>query len=472
LAEVLSDQTGAVIVGYFPTSDSARKYTNQTNKSIQNAVSIYKSFGAIEVVCPSVTPKLQSEAGQMFDVVRKSITTKMELRDLCLDGIEVGYLLYDSFLKEYKQSTVDLSSAEFLQLLLSFIEDYLFWRQFFNVRNVSAINVSHCVYRTAVPMKIALHLEIPAYQVNATHMYRLTPDNQHAYTEGKYFPELFATLAPMQKRTALLQGQKRIARRVSGEIGVDMDYSTKSAFGKSGKERLLKPGNQKPKILIASHCFSDSPHSYGKNLFADFQDWLECIGQIACETDYEWYIKTHPDYLPESREVVRDFVRRYPKVVLLPAEASHRQLITEGIDFCLTVFGSVAIEYAALNIPVITASPNTPTIRYKFNVHPQTIGEYVETLKGLPKLELTIDQKEVYEWYFMQNSYHTNDWLLEDYDGFLKQINSDYKKQFMPIMYDYWTKKYWNPERHERILRIMTGFIESGEYCGNHSHMI
>ena len=49
-----------------------------------------------------------------------------------------------------------------------------------------------------------------------------------------------------------------------------MSYS-KSAYNKLSEKRLLKENN-KTKILIATHCFYDSLHSYGNNLFQIFMN--------------------------------------------------------------------------------------------------------------------------------------------------------------------------------------------------------
>ena len=73
---------------------------------------------------------------------------------------------------------------------------------------------------------------------------------------------------------------ERLKRRFSGEIGVDMAYSTKSAYGVSKHPRLIKKSN-KTKILIAAHCFFDSPHAYGNNLFPDFYEWLLFLGNMG-----------------------------------------------------------------------------------------------------------------------------------------------------------------------------------------------
>ena len=82
-----------------------------------------------------------------------------------------------------------------------------------------------------------------------------------------------------------------------------MRYSSKSAYGEHKDERLLKESSR-IKVFIALHCFFDSPHSYGCNLFPDFYEWLDFLGKISLETDYDWYMKTHPDYLPGNIPII------------------------------------------------------------------------------------------------------------------------------------------------------------------------
>jgi hypothetical protein len=81
---------------------------------------------------------------------------------------------------------------------------------------------------------------------------------------------------------------------------------------------------------------------------------------------------------------------------LIPSETSHLQLKEEGINFGLTVYGTIGFEYAALGIPVINASLCNPRIRYHFNIHPRTIDEYRIILLNLPDQKLDIDIEEVY----------------------------------------------------------------------------
>ena len=128
----------------------------------------------------------------------------------------------------------------------------------------------------------------------------------------------------------------------------------------------------------------DSVHVNGKNFFSDFYLWISYLGKLSNEKydKYEFYIKNHPyfgnkyeRYQKYTDEIVDELIKKFPNIKKIHNNTSHHQIISEGIDFVLTVYGSVAIEYAYLGIPVINASKNNPHINYNFNINPK-LNEY------------------------------------------------------------------------------------------------
>ena len=279
-----------------------------------------------------------------------------------------------------------------------------------------------------------------------------------AYKEYESFPKLFSKLSSKKKLYGLKNAKKRLDLRFRGKIGVDMSYSKKSAYNKLSKKRLLKENN-KTKILIATHCFYDSPHTYGNNLFPDFYEWLDFLGKMTNKTDYDWYIKTHPDYIPGTMEIIDKFVKRYPKFNLLPAESSHNQLLKEGIDTVFTVYGTIGCEYPLFNKLVINASMNNPHIAYKFNLHCKSVKDYEIAIKKLPKLikKFSINKNKVYEYYYMQNLHDIKIFFIVI---LLKKINN--------LEYDYLGK--WenlivqNKNLEFEIQNKIENFIQSNKY--------
>jgi len=470
LAHALGDSYKAKIFSFRMSPEKPWKHWLKKvipSKKLDDTERVYKSFGSQGFIRPVISSKQKKKASKLCNELMAAIKDKRDIENITVNSVWIGDLIYDSYLMGFKKPTIEKDLTDFKKPLLESIQIFVWWDEYFNENNVQAVNVSHCVYNLAIPLRIAIRNNIPAFQANMTHMYYMNKDNYFAYSDYRYFPELFAALPEDIKKTGIAEAQRRIEKRFAGEVGVDMAYSTKSAFGVSRHARLLNETPRK-KILIATHCFFDSPHSYGNNIFPDFYEWLEFLGKISKETDYDWYIKTHPDYLPGTMEIIKSFVARYPKLTLLPADASHHQIIAEGIDVALTVYGTIGFEYAALGIPVINCSLNNPHISYNFNLHPKDAEEYRLLLLGLDTLEFKFDKNQVYEYYFMQHMYNTNNLFLDSYETTIEVLGG-YSAQFTDVVYEKWTDE-WSPDKHQSITRAIQSYIRSGDFRMNYKH--
>lgn len=470
LANVLAEQANARIVAYLPrTLSSWRERLSFSIRSVfgLDIYGIYRSFGTAEFLTISPDTQQRARVAAMLPGVLESLKTKSNLETLVIDGAWIGDLVYDTYLMRFRRPTVDLASEEFRLFLQESLECFVFWQDYIARHRIAGINVSHCVYNLAMPLRLAVLRDIPVFQASLTHIYRPNRNELFAYNDFLHYRERFIALPLDVRKAGLAMAQERIERRFAGEVGVDMHYSTRSAYAKSSHVQLLKLSPRK-KLLVATHCFFDSPHSFGNNLFPDFYEWLEFLGRLSSETDYDWYIKTHPDYLPGTMEIIQGFIARYPKFTLLPADASHHQIIAEGIDVALTVYGTIAFEYAALGKPVINCSVNNPHVAYDFNMHPRSVDEYRQLLLNVDHLPLKIDKEQVYEYYFMHHLYNTQDLFLEDYAGTVGAMGG-YAAQFTPAMFDQWLAQ-WTPERHKLLISALRTFIDSGDFRMEYSH--
>jgi hypothetical protein len=411
-----------------------------------------------------------SVVDRLFDEIYPRLSTKRDVEDLKINGIWLGDLLYDSHLRKHRLPMLEIDDPRFMNSLREALAYYVYWRDYLDTHNVKSIIVSHCVYHWyAVILRLAVSRQIPVYQVNAQTLYYVTDTHHYrAYNDFLDYPQTFSELSDREKINGLRAAKQRLDRRLSGKVGVDMVYSTKSAYTRKGNKRVLAE-SPKLKILIATHCFFDSPHPYGINLFPDPHEWLTFLGKISEKTDYDWYIKTHPDFLPANTEIIQGFIKRFPKFTLLPAQTSHHQIIEDGIDFALTVYGTIGVEYAALGVPVINASMCNPHITYDFNIHPRSIEEYEQILLNLPNLKFHIDVNKVYEYYFCCFLNNADNWLYNDYHGFLKEIGG-YYKQTGPVSYQKFLEQF-SQQKHQRILQTMDRFVESKDYCLQKKHL-
>ena len=470
VSNIVAIEYGAKVIAYIPSM-----YANKMSQLIfeikkllgLQEFGVYKSFGTTDFEVIKITESQKEKARNLHSIIIENLHDKWDIEKITINGVWLGDLIYDSYLRRYNKPTIDKTSDDFQHFLQESIETFIYWEDYFNSHDVRAVNVSHCVYNLAMPLRLAIARNIPAFQANATHVYRMNTNNYFAYSDYLYFPRLFATLPETIKKSGIAEAKRRIAKRFSGEVGVDMIYSTKSAYGATHYERLLQETPRK-KILIATHCFFDSPHSYGNNIFPDFYEWLDFLGKMTECTDYDWYIKTHPDYLPGTKEIIDNFVAKYPKFRLLPADASHHQIIAEGIDFALTVYGTIGFEYAALGIPVINCSLNNPHIAYNFNLHPKDVGEYRRLLLDLDRLEFSIDKQQVYQYYFMRYIYNTENLFFHSYEETIKALGG-YSAQFADAVYGKWMNE-WTPEKHRSITRAVQRYILSGDFSMGYKH--
>jgi hypothetical protein len=457
LANLLANMHQSRIVAYL-----AVRRNLENRISNWNVNKIYRSFNVRDYVYRHLSPSQLKDAEERLRKILPGLQSKKDVEDLQVEGVWIGDLLYDSHCMKYRAPTISLEDPRFQDSLRAALGSYVFWRDYLNMHSVRSVIVSHTVYvQSGVLTRLAIQKEIPVYQINATHLYCMTEKNSWAYTEFFYYPEQFRELPEEERRRGLQSARERLQKRFSGEVGVDMHYSKKSAYGRIRNVQVLKE-SPRIKILVATHCFFDSPHPYGVNLFPDFYEWLHFLGEISTLTDYDWYIKTHPDFLPGNIPIIQEFIKKYPKFNLIPSETSHLQLKEEGINFGLTVYGTIGFEYAALGIPVINASLCNPHIRYHFNIHPRTIDEYRTILLNLSDQKLDFDIEEVYEYYFMAFINNTKNWLFPDYDGFISRIGG-YLNQFGSVSYKEFVDNF-NEQRHRHMLSLLERFVKSGEY--------
>ena len=247
---------------------------------------------------------------------------------------------------------------------------------------------------------------------------------------------------------------------MNGIAGAKTDLITSevSSFNTRYKKRLIKR-SKRIKVLISPHDFFDAVHIWGKTFFTDFYEWLNYLGEVSNKTSYDWYIKNRPNhkgkfklYQPYTSELIKKFVKKYRNIKLLPNNYPHNQIVSEGIDFVLTCYGSVGMEYANYKIPVINASKNNPHINFDFNINPKNLNNYKSIIKNLGKyisFKKKINLENIYEYYFMRHIYYDKNWLIEDLPGMIKDLGG-YDNQSKEEFYEYWMKKF-SLKKHEKI---------------------
>ncbi len=437
-------------------------YIEGNNRILPKVSSAYRSFNCNRLIRVKLNREQEKQVKELTQKTLKDVKSKKELIDYKVKGIRIGLDIYETYLREYSKETIDFNDPLYQLAIKRAFEFYLFWDEFLSKGNVKSFVVSHDIYlNMGLICRLAYKYDIPVYLPNCR---RLTLAKQD-FDSGSHFnefPKLFkSTLTQSEQEEALKLAEVKLNERLKGSND-DLAFASTSAFSVTNSESLKKvfKSTKRPRVLIATHCFFDNPHAYSEMLFPDFYEWLDFLGKISMETDYDWYLKLHPDPLEETFKVVNMFVEKYPAFNLLSLDVTHTDILNEGVDYVLTCYGTIGEEYAFYNIPVINSSYN-PRSAYPINIHAKSIDDYRNILLDIEKVKIDVDKSLLFESYYMNRNYIWVDDLV--FDSFRDFINGHkQEKRLSNKVFRYYLNHY-RPEKARETQDKMREFILSGK---------
>lgn len=421
---------------------------------------VYESFNVMSHIITSLSKDQKRRMLVAAKQIIPTLKTKNDIFNLSISGVWVGIDIYESYLRNYSKPTIDLNDPKLFKLVEQGIGLVIYWEDYFSRNKICAVIASHdCYLNYDVICKIAYKYKIPVYFSNSIYMIRTEkPHTTHSYFRN--YRKMFKKLSSEEQKNALAIAKQQLNRRFSGEIGVDIPWSTKSAFHSNWDNDPVLGNNENIKVLICTHCFYDNPQGFGGMLFLDFYEWLDYLGKISERTNYDWYLKMHPDPLPGTLEIIKSILKQYPKIRLIPHGTSFHKLAKEGLDYVLTVYGTVGGECPLLGIQVINAGYN-PRIAYDFNWHPKSIEEYEYYLLNLDKLRKGVKEEDVYEFYYMHYYYvYDDDFIFKSHRQLLSDLTLE--ERIGSKVYGYFMEQL-SDVKHQEIINNMQKFIDSGK---------
>jgi hypothetical protein len=456
--------TNSYFVNILAKKNNSRIKTYGNNAKIKSptAEEIFKSFNISGHVQTRIKEgDLLKIKNKIVLNLRKTIDSKQKLYDLKVNDVWIGIDIYETYLKN-QRPTIDFNDSLFWSILEEGVEFLLFWQRYFSENSVSGVIISHdCYNHMDILAKVAYKSKVAVYMPWAMGVQKIDePFSLYKY-RFKNYKNYFTNLSDNEKIEALKWSKERLDLRLSGVVGVNMRYSTKSAFVSNHSGKNVIKASDRTKVLIAVHDFFDNPHCYGEMLFTDFYEWLKFLVETSKKTNYDWYIKTHPDYSPAELNCLNDIVLNCSEIVLVPPETSWHQLANEGLNFVLTCWGTVGHELPLLGVQVINASANNPHIAFDFNWHAKTIEEYSEILLDLDSLEKNIDINEIYEFYYLWNRYTlVDDFIFDSYNKMRDSLKSN--ERFLLKSYLYFIDRL-TIEKNKQIIDKINLFLDSNK---------
>jgi hypothetical protein len=441
---------------------------------------IYDSFGVADVFRPKISIEQEKKALIIFNKEIAKIKSKKSIYNIRFNKILFGDLIYDTYLKKYYYPTIDINNKKFKNFLLDFLKLIIFWDEYLSKNKVKAVLGVHAQYSYGIIHRLAIFKNIICLLHAEGRVYKLTKKSMFQHSEYKYYKITFNKFPKKLKKKALKLGEKLIDNRLGGAIGIKSGqaYISKSSFSKTKniKQKKILKQNNRLNILVATQDFFDSVNGYGKTFFSDSYEWLEFCGKLSERTNYNWYIKDHPTYSgkykkyqPFTSSITKQICKKYKNLIMIPPNTSHKQLIDNGIDFVFTMYGSIQFEYPYFNIPVLTASRNTPTINYNFCIHSKGLNDYKKKIFRLNQINKKINKAQIKEFYFMNFIYHNQDIIYPLYSKYNK-IYKKFDLYWSEKFYEFWCNNFTNIE-HVNTIKVIENFLKSTDITTNITHL-
>ena len=146
-ASVLARKYRADIQAYLPVphKNLLRKYFYEIKKHFNlQEFSSYRSFGTNFFFEIKFNKNHLKRAQELAHKILTNLTDNWSIEQIIINGVWVGDLFYDSYLRDFNKATINKDDLSFKIFLEKSIALFLYWEDYFNSHDVKAINVSHC----------------------------------------------------------------------------------------------------------------------------------------------------------------------------------------------------------------------------------------------------------------------------------------------------------------------------------------
>lgn len=369
---------------------------------------IYESFGA-NIVNIKLDYDEELESESIFNSIWNSVDSVSDIKNIYIYGIHFGTTIIRDYLR-YRTPHFDIRNDEIKNFVKDRINHIVFWYHRIMEYDYKIVLLWDGVHWEGYIRDIALNKGIPCYALHYTEMRKMFPD-YYCLKMCEYYPMFWIGLSLKEKKSGIRWAEKFASETIK-------QWSITAKNHKEVVDNFIyRYGltDNRIKLVIAPHIFDEDCYHCGEQIFDDdYYSWLCHLGGLSDQTDYVWFIKPHPAGGERDSHIIDKLTSKYKKLHLLPPELNAIDLKKMGIQFGLTVNGTIGEEYPLVGIQVINAGKN-PHDRYGFNINPTSKQEYDDIIMHLNKyLSHKINIDELYEFYAIHR-------LFYDYEYFIPE---------------------------------------------------
>lgn len=331
----------------------------------------------------------------------RSLSDRKSLIDLVIDGIPVGDLINDSYLRFKPAPTLDRKDPYLLILLWQTYRDIRRAQSYFSKVRPKIYLTSYSTYiQHGIPVRVALKHGVRVYSFGIYQEFakELRIDDWFHARNTDHYAEEFMKMDFHEQRLAA--ADEGLRTRLSGGVDNATSYMRQSAYAESG----VTVPDVKGAAVVFLHDFYDSPHVYPDMVFPDFWDWACFTIETLTNAGIQFFVKPHPNQIDLNNEVLNKLERLYPDMRMISPGVTNKQLVDAGMACGITVYGTVAHEMAYMGIPTVSCARH-PHVSFDFCITARNKEEYAKVLQHCTeiKMDKSSMKKQSLMFYYMHN---------------------------------------------------------------------
>ena len=376
--------------------------------------------------------RLQNVVESVFAEIRKTIHSKEDVINIQVEGIKIGDLVYDTYLRFYSKATVDIHNPLLDHVIKQALDIFFNFKELLKKYNVKGLVNMYTTYiHSGIFVRLCLKNNIPVY---TTGSHNSIVNRVHDYYPSHFSPhflykKLFDSLD--KKEECLEEAKLQFEKRFKGEKDDAISYMRINAFSKEYDSALTKYDWSKTVVVLA-HCMFDSPHVYRQLLFPDFFEWLVfTLDTLSHNKDITVLVKQHPNGLEGNNEIFEGLKNKYAasNIVFINKSTSNQQIMDSKPIAVVTAHGTAGAEFTYFNIPVVNLFDN-PYTAFSFTHTGHSIQQYGDLLSRVGTLPNINNRNDILAHYYMHHIYFMQN-VYKDYMGFIDYKGDTYSDAFL-----------------------------------------
>jgi hypothetical protein len=401
-----------LLAKYLQLTQGLRPLLLVSSQADQAVVVAARSFGfedftyVRDTVSASVSPMALRILAQLDGF--EGAAFRQRVLTLEIDGVPVGDLLYDTYLREERRVTLD-SLDDALRFHVVLLANYVsLYTEIMDSHDVAATVNGHLVYtRFGVLARLAARRGATVYVRNGGKGLRI--QKRHSVAEMRDCASCVTAdlidgeLAAIDGE-AVAAGRSTLDRRMDGannefQFLNEVGYGTqRAAWTPQDFSEAIGLSPDRKVGLVMLHAFPDGSHNAPDLIFDDYYDWhIKTLGIVSQIPEIDWLIKLHPNlshYTDDQtpRLITEKYAAEYPHILLAPDTVNTRSF-SQIADFLVTANSKAGLEFAGTGVPVVTVARSFYS-GLGFTVEPDSIEAYAEVLRRAGGLNLSAEQRD------------------------------------------------------------------------------